>query len=176
MPSAQCPVPILAIRAGGVGGWNWWIGLLFFGFAQLAADPLEEEEVEEVHAAEHEQDGADFRSEGFEHIGDRGDLGADLEEVADESEVHEVEPDDEEVVDTVGEFRFIIEALDKEWPTALGEGACDPDGQRDADEQVEGVGGDEECAVHFFVSFCVVLLVISVNTESLWQIKSGLVD
>ena len=104
---------------------------------------IEDVEVEEVHAAEHDEHDADFTGEGFDAGADGGDLVSHLQRETDEAEVDEVEADDEEVIDGIGERSVSRKHVDKEEDAIPVERPPDPDCEQDADGQVDEVGGDE---------------------------------
>jgi len=107
-------------------GREWGVGAAIEGALPHAA---EEEEIEEVEYAEDDENGADFVAEEF----DEGTAGLDLEFGAeggdDPTEVEEVEADDEEVVDGVGEGVVAVEGVDEEGSAVAVEGTGDPDGE-----------------------------------------------
>ena len=69
----------------------------------------------------------------------RADDVAELQGQADVTEVDEIEADDEQVIDGVGEGFVAVEDVDEEDSSVFVEGASDPDGQGDADGQVNQV-------------------------------------
>src|ERR1043166_3670806 len=111
---------------------------------RAAAHAAENEEVEEVHAAENEQHHADLDGECLDAFFGAGDRVAEFEGQADVAEVDEVETDDEQVVDGVGEGFVAVEDVDEEDAAVLMEGASHPDGQCDAECQVNQVCGNSD--------------------------------
>ncbi len=118
-------------RAGGV-----------FGLAALAAHFVEVEHVEEVHRAEDEQDDAELRAHELEGLLRGGGLGAVAQRQDDEAHVDEVETDHEEVVDGVGHGLVAAKGLHEEDAAVAMERARDPNGQGDADDEVNKVAED----------------------------------
>ena len=104
----------------------------------------EDVEVEEVHEAQHEQHEADLGAEALHSL--LGVAGGDAvaQGQGDVTDVDEVEADDEEVVDVVGQFGVSPEAVDEEDASVAVEGARHPDGEGDADGEVGEVSPNDE--------------------------------
>src|SRR5690349_11671512 len=111
---------------------------------RAAAHAAEDEEVEEVHPAEDEEHHADLDGESLDALFGGGDGVAQFQGQADVAEVDEVETDDEEVVDGVREGLVAVEDVDEKDAAVFVERASDPDGQRDAERQVNQVCGDSD--------------------------------
>ena len=84
-----------------------------------AADSREDIEVEEVHAAEDQQDHSHFVAEKFDGgTGGVNDLRG-FEGEGDEPDVDQVEADDQQMIDGVGQFAVAMECVDQENGSAL---------------------------------------------------------
>lgn len=105
-------------------------------------DPVEDVHVGQVHRAEHQQHHTHLGRQGLEDAACvlDGVVAAQVE--GDEAEVDEVEADHQEVVDGVGELLVALEHVGEEDPSVAAEGPGHPDGQSDADDQVDDVGDD----------------------------------
>ena len=99
----------------------------------------EDEEIEEVHAAEHEQHHAYLHRQGFNTLFSAGDRVAEFQGEADVAEVNEVKADDEQVIDGIGEGVVAVEDVDEEDAAVFMEGPSHPDGQGNAEGQVNQV-------------------------------------
>ena len=99
----------------------------------------EEEDVEEMHRTENQQDKADFGAEDFEDILVVNHRLEHFEKVDDEAEVDEIEPDDEQVIDAVGEFFTSLATIDQKDAAVFMKGAGHPDRERQGDDEIEGV-------------------------------------
>jgi hypothetical protein len=99
-----------------------------------------------VHHAEDQQHHAELGRQGLEDAPGVGDGAVAVEVERDEAEVDEVEADHQEVVDGIGELLVPVQHVGEEDPPVAAERAGDPDGQGDADDQVDDVGDDR--AVH----------------------------
>jgi len=97
--------------------------------------------VEEVHAAEDQEDLSDLHGQQLD-----GSLQADdrrgPQSQAREPEVHQVKPDEQEVVDGVGSNRVVVEGVQQERAPVLVQRVSHPDGQRDTQGKVEEIGVD----------------------------------
>ena len=108
----------------------------------FAAELVEVEHVEEVHDPEHEEDDAELGAHEFKG-GLRGlRLGSKAQREDDEADVDEVEADHEEVVYGVGHVFASAEGLDEEDTAVAMQGAGDPDGERDAQREIDDVAKD----------------------------------
>jgi len=116
-----------------------WHGRRHGGELAAFPHPGEEEQIEEVHAAEHEQHDAHLATERFKHTLGSDDVLGGLQIQRDEADVDEVEADHEQVVHTVGQFRVSLETFDQEDATVFVQGSCDPDGHGDGEYEVEGI-------------------------------------
>src|SRR5258708_5010752 len=81
---------------------------------EATAEPAEDEQVEEVHAAEQQQHSSDLAGQGFDGIPEVGDLVAELEDEGDVPQVDEVEADPEQVVHGVGQLDLAAEHVHQE--------------------------------------------------------------
>lgn len=109
-----------------------------------------------MHGSEDKEDDSDLGAEGLKDSGGINDCSFEFEVEADEPEVDEVEADLEEVIDAVRQFAVSVETIDEEDSSVFVEGASDPSGHEDADDEVDGVGEDGN--VHSLVWLVVVLL------------------
>ena len=105
----------------------------------------EDEQVKEVHPAEDEEHQAYFDGQRFNALFRCGDGVAELQGQADVTEVDEIEADDEQVIDGVGEGFIAVKDVDEEDPSVFVEGASDPDGQGDTDSEVNQVCAYSDC-------------------------------
>jgi hypothetical protein len=131
----------------------WWNGWGFVLEAGAFPHFIEEKDIEEVHRAEDEEDGADFGAELFEDLTEGIERNAQFEEEGDEAEIDEVEADEEEVVDAVGELGIAVEGIHEKDTAVFMEGPGDPDGGGDGDGEVEAVG--EDGVIHGLDSFLI---------------------
>lgn len=131
------------------------VGVCIF-FLSAFPQAEEDEEVREVHCTEDEYDDAEFGAEKFHESGGRADDGARLEGQGDVPEVDEVESHDEQFVDGVCEGIVAFEDIDEEDATVFEEDICDPDGEADADGEVDEVCDKFE--VHVAVFFGLISL------------------
>ncbi len=112
----------------------------------------EDVEVEEVHATEDEQHGTDLGAQRLDQLLHIGRLVAILQREGDVADINEIEADDEQMIDRVGQRLIAVKGIDKEETAILVQRAGDPDGEGHADEEIKNVGDDN--VDHGFVSFC----------------------
>src|ERR1051325_1826959 len=112
---------------------------------RAAAHAAEDEEVEEVHPAEDEEHHADLDGESLDALFGAGNDVTKFQGETDVAEVDEIKTDDEQVVDGVGERFVAVEDVDEEDAAVFVEGAGDPDGQGDADGEVNQVCAYWDC-------------------------------
>ena len=97
--------------------------------------------VEEVHAAEHQQDLPDLDRQQL----DRG-LQADdrlgSQRQGHEPEVHEIEADEQQVVDRVRRQCIVVEGVEQEGTPVLVQRVSHPNGEGDAEGEVDEIGAD----------------------------------
>src|ERR1041385_8436003 len=96
---------------GGKGVGSDW--RLVVASRAAPAHATEDEQVEEVHAAEHDQNHADLDRERFHCFLRREDDVAELQRQADVAEVDEIEADDEQVIDRIGEGFVAVKDVDE---------------------------------------------------------------
>ena len=104
------------------------------------------EHVEEVHPAQGEHDDTQLRRDvlnAFDYIGR---LLSDPEEKQDETDIDQIESNNQEVVYGIGHLLISRERINEEDSAVLVEGVSNPDGHREADEKVRDV--DSETRVH----------------------------
>ncbi|MEH1102649.1 hypothetical protein [Micromonospora sp. CPCC 205561] len=106
-----------------------------------ASVPAEREDVEEVQRAEHQQHQADLEGELLHRLGGGPDRIGVLHRHRDVAEVEQVETDHEQAVDRPGQ-PFVGEHLLEEDLSVAGQCPGHPDGQPDADRQVDQVHPD----------------------------------
>src|SRR6185369_7862989 len=114
-------------------------------YGRAAAHAAEDEEVKEVHPAEDEEHHADLDGESFDTLFGSNDCVAEFQGQAHVAEVDQVETDDEQVIDGVGEGFVAVEDVDEEDAAVFVEGTSDPDGQGDADGEVNQVCAYSDC-------------------------------
>ena len=114
----------------------------------------EDVEVEEVHHAKDQEDAADFGAEDFHRGGSVVRTDAEFQREGDEADVDEVEADDEEVVDGIGEGLVAVKGVHEKDAAVFVEGAGDPDGDGDRNEEVGGVGVDDDVHIRSFLVSC----------------------
>src|ERR1044071_4049308 len=136
------PLPVVSVRAG-LDGWRRW--RVITG-ARAVPDLAEDEQVEEVHHAEHDEDEADFPRERLDACGRALYVVAELEREADVAQVDEVEAYDQQVIDGVCQLLVAAEDIYQEDAPVLVQGPRDPDRERDADGKVGQIG--DGCRVH----------------------------
>lgn len=101
----------------------------------------EDEDVEEVHGSKDEGDDTEFDALELDHLADVAERVGGLEGDGDVADVDEVEADDEELVDGVGEGGVAVEGVEEEDASVAVQGACDPNGEAEAKDEVEEVAG-----------------------------------
>ena len=109
------------------------------------AHAAEDEEVEEVHPAKDEKHHADLYRQGFNALLSCCDGVPELQGQSNVAEVDQVKTDDEQVIDRIGEGFVAVEDVDEKDAAIFVEGAGDPDGQGDADSQVNHVCAYSDC-------------------------------
>jgi hypothetical protein len=112
---------------------------------RAASHAAEDEEIEEVHRAEDEQHHAYLHGEGFDTLFGGGDGVAEFQGETDVTEVDEVKADDEQVIDGIGERFMAVEDVDEKDAAVFMESAGHPDGQCDAEGQVNQVCAYSDC-------------------------------
>src|SRR6266545_946864 len=100
---------------------------------RAASHSAEDKEIKEMHSAEDEEHHADFYRERLDALFGGFDGVAELEGQTDVAEVDEVEADDEQVIDGVGQGVIAVKDVDEEDAAIFVEGTTYPDGQRDAE-------------------------------------------
>ena len=90
-------------------------------------------------------------------------MNAEFQGEGDEADVDQVKADDEEMIDGIGERFVAMKGVDEEDAAVFVEGAGDPDGDGDRNEEVSGVGVDDDIHIRSFL----MLVVISVSTEKI---------
>src|SRR5215216_836463 len=111
----------------------------FVACVRAPSHAAEDKQVEEVHPAEDEEHQAYLNGQGFNALLCRGDRVAEFQGQADVAEIDEVKADDEQVIDGIGEGFVAVEDVDEEDASVFVEGASHPDGQGDAEGQVNQV-------------------------------------
>ena len=109
------------------------------------AHAAEDEEVEEVHPAKDEKHHAHLYGKGFNALLSRSDGVAEFQGHGHVAEVDQVKTDDKQVIDRIGEGFVAVEDVDEKHAAIFVEGAGDPDGQGDADSQVNHVCAYSDC-------------------------------
>ena len=112
---------------------------------RASSHAAEDEEIEEVHAAEDEQHHAYLHRQGFNTFFSSGDGVAEFQGEADVAEVDEVKADDEQVIDGIGEGLIAVEDVDEKHAAVFVERTGHPDGQGDTEGQVNQVCADYDC-------------------------------
>jgi hypothetical protein len=127
----------------------------------------EDIEIEEVHGAKHEENDADLRAQNF-NGGVRSDrlFGA-LQGEHDETDIDEIEADEQEVIDGVGKRLVAVEGIDEKNAAMFVKRMADPNGQGDTDAEVDDIGGDDGAHISLCFGF-------SVTFENMWQ-KKGVI-
>ena len=123
--------------------------------------PREDVEIEEVHEAQHQQDHADLRAQTFQTLLRSRRRHAILQRERHITDVDQIEPDDEQVIDRVRKLLVSQKTIHEEDTTVCMQRPGDPDGERNADGEVDEIGRDNPVHIQFpfFVS------VFSVLTE-----------
>lgn len=114
----------------------------FFDQGALA-EPEEYEHVQEVHAAEDEDDGTDLKAEQLYHDAGAVYLVNDAEGIDRVTDIDEVKTDQEQVIDRLGEVVVAVEDIDQEHLSVTEKRTGNPDGQRYGDHQVAGVENED---------------------------------
>jgi len=94
---------------------------------------VEHVHVEEVHAAEDHQDLADLHGQQLDGSLQPDDGHGRSQCQTHEPEVHQVEPDEQQVVDRIGDERVVVEGVQQERTPVLVQRVSHPDCQRDAE-------------------------------------------
>jgi len=105
----------------------------------------EDEKIEEVHPAEDEEHHANLYRQGFNALFRGIDDVAEFQGQADVTEVDQVEADDEQVIDRIGEGLVAVKDIHEKHTAVFVEGSGDPDGQRDAEGEVNQVCAYSDC-------------------------------
>lgn len=106
-----------------------------------AAHAAEDEEVEEVHRTKHYQHHSNLDGESLNALLCVVDCVAKLESQGNVTEIDEVEADYQQVIDGVGQRLVAVEDIHQKDAAILVERARYPDGQGDANRQVNQVSG-----------------------------------
>jgi len=106
---------------------------------RAVAHPREDIEVEEVHCAKDQQHSAEFHAEEFHRARAVFRTDPKLQGKRDEADVDQVEADHEEVVDGIGKGLVAVKGVYEEDSAVFVEGAGNPDGDGDRNEEVGGV-------------------------------------
>src|SRR5882724_164892 len=106
------------------------------------AHAAENEKVEKVHAAEHDEHHSNLARQSFNSLLGRPDLIAKLEGQAYIAKVNEVKPDDQEVVNRIRQRLVPVKHIHQKNPAVFVQRLGHPDGQGDADGQVNQVSRD----------------------------------
>ena len=99
-------------------------------------------EVEEVHAAEDEQDRADLGAEVLDQFLQARRLRSVPQGERDVADIDQVEADEKQVIDGIRERLIAVKGIDEKDAAIFVEGVRDPGGEGGADDEVEGVRGD----------------------------------
>src|SRR5881394_2693557 len=95
---------------------HWWCTVIE---VRAAAHATKDEQIEEVHAPEHEQHHANLYRQGFNSFLRGGDRVAELQRHADVSEIDQVKADNEKVVHGIGECFISVKDIHKKHPSVL---------------------------------------------------------
>src|SRR5215213_4955755 len=98
-----------------------------------------------MHSAEDEKHHADFDGKGFNALFSRLDGVAEFQGQADVAEIDQVKADDEQVIDGVSEGFVAVKDVNEEDASVFVEGTGYPDGQRDAENEVDQVCAQSDC-------------------------------
>lgn len=93
-----------------------------------------------MHAAEDEDDGTDLEAEDLYEFAGIGYCVGDAEGVDGIAYIDEIEADDQQIIDCLGQIEIAMEDIDEEDLAILEESAGDPNGQDDAEDEIECVG------------------------------------
>ncbi len=108
--------------------------------AQLEKD----EHIEEVHAAENEDDSADFQAEDFHDLAALNGRFPDFKRVHGVADVDEVEADEQEVVDGLCQLFITVEDVNEEKLAVAEKGMGYPNGEQGSNGQIDAVQQDDE--------------------------------
>src|SRR6476659_6491941 len=109
----------------------WSDGRLLRTTGAAAAPATKKEQVKEVHATEHDQYHADLDGQCFHRFLRGSDDVPEFQGHADVPEVDQVEADDEQVIDRIGEGFVAVEDVNQKHAAVFVEGAGDPNRQGD---------------------------------------------
>src|SRR5437773_3868518 len=104
-----------------------------------SAHAAEDVQVEEVHAAKHNKHHAHFPRKRFDPLASVLQVVAELKSQTHVTEVDQIEPNDEQVVDRVGQRLVAVKNIHQKNSAIFVERAGDPHSQGDAYPQVEDV-------------------------------------
>src|SRR4029077_19032030 len=100
--------------------------------------------IQEVHDAEHHQDGADLVANQLDRLAEGFGRHAGAQGQGDVSQVDQVEPDHQQVIDGIGQFGVALESVHQEHPPVLAERSGHPYGNRQTDSQIQNVDVDDK--------------------------------
>jgi hypothetical protein len=112
---------------------RFWITLIFIFLPHFH----KEEDVEKVHPSENQKDKANFGSENLEDILVVNHRFDDLQIENDTAQVDEVEPNDTQVINAVGEFFVSLAAIDQKDAAVFMKGAGNPNREWKGDGEIE---------------------------------------
>jgi len=93
---------------------------------RAAVDAVEEEEIEEMHSAQNKEHEPDFPRQRFDAL--RGVFGilAYFQRQTDITEINQVKPDDEQMIDRIGERFVAVKDVNQKNPAVFMQGLRDP--------------------------------------------------
>lgn len=163
----------LGLVGDGSGGFDGWAH--FFpsrAFSRAGQDV----EVEKVHHSQNQHHHAELAAACLEDALGAHDIEVEFHVESHETDIDEVKAHDQQMVDTIGELFVAVEAVHEENATTLVQRACDPDGERNGNAEIDAVGDDglRDGIVHgvwFFLVLSVVSFVFffSVINENTYQ-------
>ncbi len=145
----------LGLAGDGSGGFDGWAH--FFpsrAFSRAGQDV----EVEKVHHSQNQHYHAELAAACLEDALGAHDIEVEFHVESHETDVDEVKAHDQQMVDTIGELFVAVEAVHEENATTLVQRACDPDGERNGNAEIDAVGDDSlrdgiVHGVYFFLVF-----------------------
>src|SRR5215472_5460387 len=117
-----------------------------------AANPGEDEEVEEVHSAQSQQHPAQLVRQQLNGSARRGNLRVTPEGQGDKADIDEIEAYNQKMVDRSSQFDIAVKRIHQEDGAALVQSARYPNCQSNADEQIQDVSNnDGDVFMHKFL-------------------------
>src|SRR5258707_15397050 len=109
-----------------------------------AAHAAEDQQVKEMHSAQDQQHSADFNGQSLNAFLGRNDLVTELQRQTDKAEIDEIEAHYQQVIDGISQRFVAMKDIDQKDAAVFVQRVRDPDGERNADGQVNQISCDFE--------------------------------